>query len=210
MHIVYKIIIFCVIIWLNTSCDNKPVDRNAFKEEMEDREIMRVTAGQLSNYAFNKGILALDSISKVYQIRLDSAIAKNVGNQFCNINNIALITRLKNELKINVSRLSKNNIADTTSKLYSVYDAYQYNASKIENCIDNLQKIDDKTLILTRAIILSDQKCIDCHSRPNSTAVNQSVFNKKKGELLAIWAFEMPKKELIKKITIKDLKTLKE
>ncbi|TAF73971.1 MAG: hypothetical protein EAZ53_10780 [Bacteroidetes bacterium] len=206
----YKIIIFYVILLLNTSCDNKPVDRNAFKEEMEDREIMRVTAGQLSNYAFNKGILALDSINKIFQIRLDSAISKNVGNQFCNINNIALITRLNNELKINVSRLSKNKIADTTSKLYSVYDAYQYNASKNENCLDNLQKIDDKTLILTRAIILSDQKCIDCHSKPNSTAANQSVFNKKKGELLAIWALEMPKKELIKKITIKDLKTLKE
>lgn len=203
----YFMLLIFITLWC---CDNKPVDRNAFKSEMEDREIMRVTAGQLSNYAFNKGILALDSINKIFQIRLDSAITKNVGNQFCNINNIALITRLNNELKINVLRISKNKIADTTSKLYSVYDAYQYNASKKENCLDNLQKIDDKTLILTRAIILSDQKCIDCHSKPNNTAANQAVFNKQKGDLLAIWALEMPKKELIKKITIKDLKNLKE
>lgn len=205
-----KFYIFSIISFIFFACDNKPVDRNAFKDEMENREIMRVTAGQLSNYAFQKGKLALDSIDKIFQIRLDSAIANNIGKDFCNTNNIALINRLQKEVKITVNRYTKEEITDTTSKLYQVFDAYQFNVAAKNKCEDNLQKIEDKTLILTRAIVLDNQKCMSCHANSNQTSKKSTIFNKSKGDLLGIWAFEMPKKELIKKITVKDLKKLKE
>lgn len=194
---------------LAVACDNKPVDRNAFKDEMENREIMRVTSGQLSNYAFRKGTLALDSIAKIFQLRLDSALEKNDGKAFCNIDNIELINWLKNEMAIRTNRFTKEELLDTTSKLYQVFDAYQFNVSSNRTCEDNLQKTDEKTLVLTRAIILDDKKCMSCHTINFQNTNKPSIFNKSKGDLLAVWALEMPKKELIKKITIKDLKDLK-
>lgn len=197
-------IVFCL------GCDNKPVDRNAFKDEMENREIMRVTAGQLSNYAFKKGKLALDSIDKSYNVRLDSAISKSEANAFCTLENLPFVVWLKNEMKIEVNRLTKEEITDTTSKIYQVFDAYTFNVENMISCVDNLQKVEDKTLILTRAIVLKEQKCVTCHSVKNRSSAKTSIFGRSKGDLMGIWTFEMPKKELIKKITLKDLKNLKD
>lgn len=168
-----KIIIYIFLVIILSNCGNKPVDRNSFKAEMENREVMRVTAGQINGYAFKKGKMVLDSLQK-----------SNFSFGDTSFNTIPFKLWLEKEMNFKISQLSKNNI-DTTSKLFKVYEAYSYNVEKNIPCEDNLQKEDDKTVFITRPYI---------------------KYNNNKATLLGILVVQMPKKELIKKMTIKDLK----
>ncbi len=154
-------------------CGNKPVDRNAFKSEMEDREVMRVTQGQINGYAFKKGKMVLDSLQK-----------SNIPFGDTQFSSIPFKLWLEKEMNFKINQLIKQQI-DTNSKLYIVYQAYQYNMSNNIANEDNLQKIGEDKLIITRPII-------------------ENIGNKP--TLKGLIVVEMPKKELIKKMTIKDLK----
>ncbi|TAG56756.1 MAG: hypothetical protein EAZ27_04330 [Cytophagales bacterium] len=171
--IIVSNIIFLVILFFN-SCDNKPVDRSLFKDEMEDRELMRVTAGELNDFAFRKGVIILDSLQKA-------------SKSDTNFNNLAFKLWLEQEMDFKIEQLSISQI-DTNSKLYQVSQAYQYNVENKIPCEDNLQKNGENMVFITRAFVDS----ID----------NKLILNK-------IIVINMPKKELIKKMTIKDLKIKK-
>lgn len=168
-----KIIYFSPIILINlfSACNNKPVDRNAFKKEMENREVMRVTPGQLNNFALKKGKLILDSLQSANLMDDDSILS-----------NLPFKLWLESEMNFRISTLSETNI-DKKSKLFTLFDAYKYNVENNISSEDNLQKIGEDTI---------------CYSRP--------IFNKNTKKLDKILIVKMPKKDLIMKMTIKDLK----
>jgi len=163
-----NIITTITIILFLTQCDKKP-DTTGYRKELKDRELMRVTEGQLNEYAFAKGKLILDSLEKSTNIPTINSTASS------------FIDTLYIEYKVGVSVKQIHNLSKAC-KAYQVLDAYSYNTkNKIVN-EDNIQKLaGGDTILFTRAIEIKDT-------------------------LWGMWMVSMPKKELIKRITLKDIK----
>jgi hypothetical protein len=160
-----RFLFFATISLSIISCDKRP-DTTGYKQELKDREVMRVTDGQLTQFAFKKGTIIADSIQNLEKIGASV-------NSFVDF--------FKSQYFIDIQLLNKIPI-DTVSKIYQVYDAYLYNTQNGIACEDNLQKIaGGDTLLFSRAIITGK-------------------------ELKGLWLIKMPKKELIKRITLKDIK----
>ena len=163
-----KLTIIFIALLSFTQCDKKP-DTTGYRKELKDRELMRVTDGQLNEFAFAKGKLILDSLEKSTNIPLINSAATS------------FIDTLYIKYKISVSLKQLDNLSKA-SKAYQVLDAYSYNTkNKIVN-EDNIQKLaGGDTILFTRAVVIKDT-------------------------LWGMWMVCMPKKELIKRITLKDIK----
>ena len=163
-----KAIILLITLFLLTQCDKRP-DTRGYKEELKDRELMRVTEGQLDQFIMSKGKLIADSLEKITQLPKISPQAKAF------IDTIAF----KYNIEINAKQLTD---LSTDSKAYQILDAYSYNMKNNIPNEDNIQKIAGAdTILFTRAILVKDS-------------------------LWGMWMLSMPKKEMIKRITLKDIK----
>lgn len=163
-----KFIILSLICTSLFNCDKRP-DTRGYKEELKDRAVMRVTDGQLTQFASKKAKEIIDSLEKTTRLPMLSPLANSL------IDTIAA----KYKFTIVLNQWDK---IPKTSKAFEVIDAYIYNVkNKIAN-EDNIQKISNgDSLIYNRAIVLKDT-------------------------LWGMWTLTMSKKELIKRITLKDIK----
>jgi hypothetical protein len=163
-----RIAIILITVFLLTQCDKRP-DTRGYKEELKDRELMRVTAGQLDQFVMNKAKLIVDSLEKITKVPEINPLAK------------AFIDTISVKYKIQVEAKQLSDLPKA-SKAYQLLDAYGYNMKNNIANEDNIQKLSGAdTLLFTRAIVIKDS-------------------------LWGMWMVSMPKKEMIKRITLKDIK----
>ena len=203
-----KCTIYLLITFYLLSCNFQRPDTTGYQEEFKDREVRRVTDGQLTDFAIKKGKLIIDSLESELSIKLSSlSNSKDLPTStfICDENLLLFKEFVETNYKFEVNRKS---IYDSSKqeKEAEVIEAYEYNSQNKLPLEDNLQKIDDKQLLYTRPIILTNPQCIKCHGKKNQGHIKLLMFNQKDSTLFGVWSLVMSKKELIKRIKIKDLR----
>ena len=124
----------CLIFFWTAACRGSlsEEDKNAIREEMESREIKRISEGAIMEAAFAKG-RKLRSILQQPNEQTDS---------------------LEVLYSAEIEHLSRG--SDMNAKEASLWEAYQYNISKGLPLEDNVQKLGDSALLYTVPIQQAD------------------------------------------------------
>ncbi|MDX2188879.1 MAG: hypothetical protein SFY32_03370 [Bacteroidota bacterium] len=181
-----KLLIANLQICFLISCNDQPIDRNRFKKEMEQREIVRLTEGQLVEKGLKLSSQIFDS-THVQFIKWINENSLSKANFKCtdfkpNIDTVLFkVPVLEIKIKYKFDSLSGQ-------KIDEIYDAYLYNVNKNLPIEDNIQKLKSDSFLLTRPIIINDNKCLNCHVKFQIKA-NQ--------KLAGMWYFNISRKDVI-------------
>jgi hypothetical protein len=193
--------LFCaVLLW---ACNDKPADVSKVKDEMADRQILRVTPGQLSALVYKKGA----KFSQIVENLLNAQLLTAIDGSICNERNIAQLDTLQKKYMVKIERHSieesKKNQAE-----WSIVDAYLYNTENKLALEDNIQRLGDTAYLFTRPIVLKQKECLRCHGDQKSDDLPIDLSHKKANEFIGVWSIVFNKKELIKSLQLKELKAL--
>lgn len=211
-----------VTFFLLQACGNNPSQENqseALQQEMQSRKITRISQGQLLEKAMDMG----ESIStqaedhwlkQLKPIMNQAEIAESI--QACSIDSISAIMALAKESGTTIKRVALTPIdpANKTNKLEAeLIDAYLYNLENNIPLTGNVQSLNNKELLFTKAIIFSDTGCLKCHGNAelaNSKAreailssynSSKEAFGKQPGQLAGMWSISIPHTAVVKELT---------
>ncbi len=172
------------------SSDNKPVDREALRREMKEREIKHVLPGEIIEAAYGQG----DSLAQMAQQVLIRQYQKNPSEQ-------KLADYFKNETSRSVDSLERAyaakirwvSLQDTLPQQLSdlekqILDAYRYNVEQEMEIDHNVQRIDDESYLYTQPVMQSELQQMLAASQPSPADTNQ---------FLGMWSIVLSKKEII-------------
>ena len=198
------------ILLIIVSCNDKRVDSRRFAQEMKNRELKHVNQGDIMNEALEKGQLLVNLIDTTFKQKLNAEMKKNGPDkamQLCNIAVFAVKDSLSNVYRADIKRVNKS-ILQTGSKLEKeLFDAYLYNEEQKLPMEDNLQDQKNGFILYTKAIVLNQEQCFNCHAQGNAQSEKLAklfpqspVFNLPKGKLMGMWSVSLSQQELIKKM----------
>jgi hypothetical protein len=140
---------------------------------------------------------------------LNKNLAKNIENNI-------LIDSLSSKYRVEILsgsplRLKSSSFGD---KVNQILDAYQYNAERHLEQIDNIQKSDDEKFFFYTAPILQKGQ-FDGLKKTNIEELGKiakfdSLPSRKKGEFIGLWLVKFSKKEIVRLADPKHLKKLSE
>ncbi len=198
------------------ACDPKPVgNQQAIKEEIENREIKRVTKADILREASEKG----DLISSAAQTNLAKILLEKIQNEgvieaveHCNVVAIPLVDSLSEVYGANIRRVSSKvrNARDKPDAIEAeILEAYHYAVENNFPAESNVQEINDKVVLYTKPILLSNHVCLNCHGNIGSDILREnhesitslypedSATGYKIGDLTGMWSIRLLKKNLI-------------
>ncbi|MEQ9306593.1 MAG: DUF3365 domain-containing protein [Marinoscillum sp.] len=216
----YKNILFSTAILISgfvlIGCKpEKPVDRNAVKQEMESRELKRVSQADLLAKGEEIGKNVLEVTQKTFQTALTTAVSEegiSGAITYCNTNAMDIIRKLEDSLNISIKRVTdqpRNPKDSLTGIEKEIWEAYAYSP---QNASTQILELDDKALIMTSPIIISSGLCLNCHGAVGNqiTDENHSLIKElypddqatgyKVGDLRGMWSVVIPKKEVVRKL----------
>jgi hypothetical protein len=124
-------------------CDQKKVDTTAVKEEMKEREIRKITSGEISERLKNAGT----SLSA----KLEFCSASHSDLKFC------LDSLQKTEkARFKVIPLNSSSSNYFTGKKQMVFDAYLYNKENNLPLENNVQFLENDSLLFTKPLTLKN------------------------------------------------------
>lgn len=194
--------VFSISCSLFTGCDfSKRIDTTAAVKELHEREVKRITPAQFTTQVDEWGKVIVDSLNK--------NLAKNIENN-------TLIDSLSSKYRVEILSGSPLKLKNTVfgDKINQILDAYQYNAVKHLEQIDNIQKSDDeKFFFYTAPILLKGQ--FDGLKKTKIEELGKiakfdSLSSRKKGEFIGLWLVKFSKKEIVRLADPKHLKKLSE
>ncbi len=212
----HNITIFSTLLILQISCSPKPIgDQEAIKEEIENREIKRVTKAEILGAASKAG----DQIAKVAQSSLASVLVEKIQSegvsaaiQHCNVMAFPLVDSVATIYDAEIRRVSTRmrNTEDKPDEIESeILDAYEYASENNLPMEPNVQEISDRVILYTKPILLSNPVCLNCHgnigtditpenhNQINSLYPDDSATGYKIGDLRGMWSIRLLKKNLI-------------
>lgn len=126
-------LLFFILLWTGACRGSlSEEDKKAIREEMQSREIKRISEGEIVEATFAKG-RELGPLLKQTNMKTDSLAVLYA----------AVITRLGRR-------------SDMNAKEASLWEAYQYNASQGMALDDNVQMLGDSALLYTVPILEAD------------------------------------------------------
>jgi hypothetical protein len=197
-----NLIIFTFSCSLLASCDfSKRIDTTAAVKELHEREVKRITPALFTAQVDEWGKVIVDSLNK---------------NLVKNLEDRVLIDSLSDKYRVEIlsgSPLKLHNPA-LGDKINQILDAYQYNAEKHLEQIDNIQKSDDeKFFYYTAPILFKNQfeglKKAKIEELGKIGKLDSLVF-RKKGDFIGLWMVKFSKKEVVRLADPKHLKKLSE
>ncbi|MEQ8470280.1 MAG: DUF3365 domain-containing protein [Marinoscillum sp.] len=199
-----------LLIGATFSCrPDKPVDREAVKQEMESRELKRVSEVDLMAKGDQIGRESLEVIESTFQTQLKTAVAKEGiagAISFCNLNAMDIVKKLEDSLGISIKRVTDKprNPADSLSGIEKeIWEAYAYSP---QNGSAQIQELNKTALIYTKPIMINTGLCLSCHGEVDQeiTKENHSLIQQlypddmaigyKVGDLRGMWRLIIPKK----------------
>ncbi len=203
------------LIFLGCSGDKK-VDRSAYEDELESREIVHVTEAQLFEATLKVG----DSIANLAQKKLGGSLQQAIKNEgiegaikFCNLNAYNLVDSLETTYDAEIKRVSINyrNPSDKPDSIETqLLEAYEYNVENGIPLTNNIQKIHQTDyLLFTKPIEINNPLCLQCHGKigkqlsektnelikelyPEDLAVNYEM-----NDLRGMWSIKLSQKKII-------------
>lgn len=197
-----NLLIFTFSCTLFTSCDfSKRIDTTAAVKELHEREVKRITPAQFTAQVDEWGKVIVDSLN---------------GNLVKNIENKVLIDSLSSKYRVEIYSGSPLKLKNPVfgDKVNQILDAYQYNAERHLEQIDNIQKSDDEKFFYYTAPILFKNQ-FDGLKKGKIEEFGKigkldSLAFRKKGDFIGLWLIKFSKKEVVRLADPKHLKKLSE
>jgi hypothetical protein len=219
MKNIYTLLYTLIVFVLIQACDtNKPVDREAVKEEMESREIKRVSESEISAKAIEIGNAIAMEAGKTLKTNLLTAI-KTEGVpeaiEFCNANALELVQKLEDSMNVTIFRVSQKwrNPKDEPDSLEALMlEAYQYNIDNNLAVEPGIQEENKEVLLYTSPIKIDNPLCLQCHGKIGDEVLNEThakitslypndnATGYELGQLRGMWSIRIPKKEVVKRL----------
>jgi hypothetical protein len=201
-HTFRNLIIFTFSCTLFTSCDfSKRIDTTAAVKELHEREVKRITPAQFTAQVDEWGKIIVDS--------LNENLAKNIENK-------VLIDSLSSKYRVEILSGSPLKLKNPAfgDKVNQILDAYQYNAERHLEQIDNIQKSDDEKFFFYTAPIMQKGQFDGLKKTKmeelGKIAKLDSLSSRKKGDFIGLWLVKFSKKEVVRLADPKHLKKLSE
>jgi hypothetical protein len=211
-HFTYAAILFLFV----QGCDtNKPIDREAVKEEMKSRELKKVSDSEIMEKGKEIGISIAQAAQKELQKNLLNAIQENGVEgaiSFCNANALDIVKGLEDSMGVKVFRVSqkyRNPVDEPDSIEALILDAYHYNVENELKLEPSVQEENSETLLFTQPIVINNPLCLNCHGKIGSE-ITESTYdtinyfypkdkavNYELGQLRGMWSIRIPKKEIV-------------
>jgi Protein of unknown function (DUF3365) len=212
-----KIVPFCLTLILFCGCDFKQesLKSEALQKEIASRKIKKISEGDILDLASKLG----GEIATLAQKTLGGQLKKSMQEggaseaiNFCNVNAYPLLDTFRSSYDVGIRRVSLRirNPMDAPNEIESqILEAYQYNIENDLPLDDNLQEIGDTVILFSRAIVLNNGLCLNCHGDieneinpevrgiitrlyPNDNATGHSL-----GDLRGMWSITFRKKDLV-------------
>lgn len=194
-----------VVLVIFFSCNPKRIDTKRYAQEMKQRIPKKVSEGQILEEALLKGKLSTSIINKEL---IANVSTKENAYKWCNIKALFTKDSLTAVYNFEINRFQLADTLQLKGKERDILLAYDYSvANKIAH-EENLQRLDNETILYNQAILLENNECIKCHTKPidqivpkdESSKMNPQLFNRKKGDLLGMWSIKFPQSQLIVKM----------
>lgn len=196
-YIFISLVLFISGNMLLISCDfSKRLDTRAAVKEMKERELKRITITQLTTI--------VDELGKKVTGELNENLVRSLEDR-------KLIDSLskKYNIQIFVGSPLKLKTASNGQKVNEILEAYQYNSENHIEQVDNVQKNEDGTLFYYTAPILAENQFKGLPKEKieklGELSKLDSLYFRRKNELIGLWMIRFERKEVIKRIDPKTL-----
>lgn len=201
------------------SCGEKRngVDRKAIVEEMQNREVKKVSEAEITKAAFLKGRKIADESQKAIFLALQKRLTDSFETalSYCSNKAYSITDSLSTLHGVSIRRVSfkTRNKKNNPNELEKVLlDSYEYSVENKLPLDENVQEIDEQFLLYTKPITISQRECLRCHGSIG-TDISTSDYERikkiypqdeatgyKPGDFRGMWSIKLSKKELIKEL----------
>jgi len=156
-------------------------EKKAFREELEQREVKRVTPGEVTEAVFQQGNNIADTL---YQLFLTKDIdTKLLRTSVITAEDDPLLDSLNRKYKVHIKWIGSDVASDTsvlTALEKELLDAYLYNIENGQEVRENVQRIDEKSFLFTQPV--------------HSNAINSSTESL---QWEGMWSITLSQREVI-------------
>lgn len=202
---------FISVLFIVGCSPRKPVDRTAYDQEREVRELKRLTKVELMAKGEEIGKQALSAAASALQSNLKKAISeKGVAGAigFCNLNASGIVKPIEDSLGVTITRVTDKtrNPADSLKKSdLEIWEAYTYSAPDSPQLMEQ----DEQTYVMTQAIKIPSGLCLNCHGTVGEIITEENYALIKElypadsatgyhvGDLRGMWKIVIPKKSVV-------------
>ena len=210
-------ILLSLLLAITFACDRiqeRGIDTELLQKEMADREVRKLSQGEIMEGALRQGTALADSCFAL----LESAVRTTLENEgwesattLCATLDIPALQNLEKNQILQIRRpgaLASQDAHQPESLEEQLLSAYQYNVEQELDLKPNVQITNDQ-ILYTRPIVIRESVCTQCHGMEAQEAIKQLIrrhspdhpaTDYKEGELLGMWAILIPRKEIIRNL----------
>jgi hypothetical protein len=178
----FRILIGVVLLFSACKGGLSEAEKRAFREELEQREVKRVTPGEVTEAVFQQGNRMADTL---YQLFLSKDMdTKSLRTSVITAEDDPLLDSLNRKYKVHIKWIGADVASDTpvvTTLEKQLLDAYLYNIENGEEVRENVQRIDEKSFLFTQPL----------HSNEIKTSSSESL------QLGGMWSITLSQREVI-------------
>ena len=178
----FRILIGVVLLFSACKGGLSEAEKRAFREELEQREVKRVTPGEVTEAVFQQGSSIADTL---YQLFLTKDMdTKSLRTSVITAEDDPLLDSLNRKYKVHIKWIGAGVAHDTpvlTALEKQLLDAYLYNIENGQEVRENVQRIDEKSFLFTQPV----------HSNEIETFSTESL------QLGGMWSITLSQREVI-------------
>ncbi|SDK73783.1 Protein of unknown function [Catalinimonas alkaloidigena] len=209
-------LVYGLCLLLMMGCHGDRLDTSQVKEEMNAREIIRATPGQITEKARQLGKQTQAQLEAQWRQRLKHALDSLPPEEalaYCRIDDLPVYQ----QAEARIIRLSPHPLAPrpdslVTPQALELLEAYVYGAAEGVKLDENIQKTrNDQALLYTKPLMFDEAFCLKCHGQERSEPTTQALrkrfpqadsvaFQASQGDLAGIWSIEFEKRTVVSSI----------
>ncbi len=154
---------------------------------------------------------AKEILGKNLKLAINKGGVKNA-IEFCNINALPLIDSLKENLGVNIKRVSlkARNTNDIPNEFErELLEAYAYQQKDSMQLKSNVQELEGNKYLYTLPILIDNPLCLNCHGSPDNGLMKETndliktiypddqATDYQLGDLRGMWSITIPKKKVV-------------
>lgn len=188
------------------------------KEEMADRELKRLSEGDIMTRAKELGAEIAISSQQALGSKLKEALSEGGvpgALEYCNVSAYPLVDSLEKKFGASIKRASlrTRNPKDAPNSMErQILEAYEYNVEQGIDLEENVQRLGDTAILYTKPIVLNNGICLNCHGDPETEIGTENydlilglypednATGHKMGDLRGMWSITLSKREVVRSL----------